>query len=95
MIWYALIYIVVWLVKLPLFLLPNSSFLALPEQVTTAIITLGGYSRWFIYLLGNSVGDALVVSISFLLPLMIFALSWRGIFKIAKWAVGLVARARP
>lgn len=75
---------VIWLVKLPFFLLPDSSFLPVPSVIRSAVETAGEYVRWVIYLAGDSVGDAVVLVLNFALPLLIVVWLWSMLAKLLK-----------
>lgn len=83
---------VLWLTKLPFYLLPSSDFLALPSQVTTAVGTLGGFTHWFLYLLGDTAGDAFALVIAWLIPLIVAAYLWQLLIGGGKAAAGALLR---
>lgn len=77
MIWVWLFNVVIWLVKLPFYLLPSATFLALPSQLTGAVYTLGQYTKWFVFLLGDTIGNAITLVILWSIPVLIAAYLWR------------------
>jgi hypothetical protein len=83
---------ILWLTKLPFYLLPDSNFLPLPSQVTGAVTTLGGYTHWFLYLLGSTAGAAFSLVIAWLIPLVIAAYLWQLLFGAGKAAAGALLR---
>lgn len=68
---------VIWLIKLPFYLLPDESFLPMPSQITTAVTSLGGYTHWFFYLLGPTAGDALTLTLAWMIPVAIAVFLWK------------------
>jgi len=100
MLWVWLWQSVIWLVKLPFYLLPGSTFLPLPAPLYNAVNTLGAYCKWFVYLFGDSVGDAVVLVVNYAAPLLLVLWFWRllaSLLKTAGFAVigGRMATGKP
>lgn len=82
--------VIIWLSKLPLYLLPGADFLAIPDQITTAVGSLGGYTHWFFYLLGPTAGDALTLTFQWMIPVLIAVFLWERFKGLALAAVGIL-----
>jgi len=97
MLWVYLSWCVMWLAKLPLYLLPPATYLPMPVAMVDAIATVGRYFKWIIYIPGTTVGDAIVQSIQFMIPLAVAVFCWR-LFRniISSFVFGMVFnRATP
>jgi len=55
---YSLLYTISWLVTTMFGFLPDSSFLAMPTAMTSALTSLFLQANYYIYLFGDNVGNA-------------------------------------
>ena len=83
MIWYWLFKSVMWTVELPFHMLPaGDDFMPMPVVILGAVETLGEYTHWFLYLLGDTAGAAFTTVFAWTIPLIVGAYLWR-VFKDA------------
>ena len=90
MIWIWAFNSVIWLATLPFYLLPNSSFLAIPSPITDAVYKLGQYTHWIVYLLGNTAGDAFTTIFAWLAPVLIAIMLWKLLMRLGFGAAFLI-----
>ena len=97
MLWYWLFKSIMWTTELPFHMLPagtgKGAFMAIPDVVLTAVETLGSYTRWFLYLLGDTAGDAFVLVFTWTIPLILVAYFWRVFKDVILKALHLVRGA--